>query len=143
MKYIAKALLVGLSIVGIASIESRDIKAQYSYTPAPLNNNLMRHRQPSLTNFCARYGGLTYFTVYGGRRVGISCVIDKSGRQVKVVTLIGNNTISWKGKWHGKGGVISTDRKGMICYSDYWKTGKPGFCGFASDIMRYKHYYTR
>ena len=130
MRYIAKTLVIlGFSIVSICSIETGYVKAQgYSKWALAL-----------IWNQCINSDGYPYYSVLAGKRAGVSCVFNVgSGDEVSVLT----DGAWWEGIWYGKGRVLSTDGSSMLCYSDYWKNSKPGFCGLASDIKLYKHYYT-
>ena len=130
MRYIAKTLLmIGLSIVSIGSIETRYAKG---YDAEHLNSKWALQ-----WNQCLNYNGYPYYSVYNRTKQGVSCAYSIGGGLVRVLT----NGMWWEGQWYGKGGIISTGSGGIICYSEYWKNSKPGFCGLRLDIQIYGHYY--
>ena len=132
MKYIAKALLVGLSIVGAGSIGIEDVKAY----------GCGYHK-----NF--RY---PYHHIKSGIIVGEACVYNQglNGNSVKVFdedSCYFGGCSPWYGRWDGEGNVLGDESraayylclldecpKRKVCISNYTNDGKFGFCGTVDDI---------
>lgn len=131
MRYIAKTLLmIGLSIVGAGSIGIEDVKADIEVSAYETNE--------LLSIACGKGGhpGYLFISVDGGNKQGLSCAMPKGGNKVEVVTVMGNQTIMWKGRWKSKGYISSTDGTKMVCVSRYWYTKQhPGFCGKHLDTL--------
>lgn len=127
MKYIAKALLVGLSIVGVGSIGMEDVKAYGCIY-------IKGYQYP-------------YHHIKNGRIIGEACVRDTSKYDARVRVVDEDGT--WYGSWDGEGNVRGDDPrdnayllvcmlsecpKRKFCISNFSNYGKLGFCGTGDDF---------